>query len=33
MTRGQAWEGPVLRASQAVTATSWGDDALHAFTV
>lgn len=33
MATGPAWEGPVLRALQAATATSWGDDALHAFTV
>lgn len=32
-TRGPAWEGPVLWTQQAATATSWGDDALHAFTV
>lgn len=33
MTRGRAWEGSVSQALQAATATSWGDAALHAFTV
>lgn len=29
----QIWESPEVRALQAATATSWGDDALHAFIV